>query len=96
LAQKEGAGATHLGPLGLFGILVTLGLFFYELRRLKLCGKLITTGEKLELELHLEHNQFQSKPEAKVFGIIGAEAAGYTVYLSVLLGWIYVAWVGFK
>jgi len=96
LAQSQGNFAAYLGPIGLFGVLVTLGLFFYELRGLKLCGKLIKTGEKLEIELGLDYGQFKSKPEEKIFGVIGAEAAGYTVYLSVLLGWIYVACVGFK
>jgi hypothetical protein len=95
LAQSQGNGniAAYLGPIGLFGVLVTLGLFFYELRGLDICGKLIKAGENLENELKLDYGQFKSKLEENV---IGAEAAGYTVYLSVLLGWIYVAYVGFN
>jgi hypothetical protein len=93
---KDDVGSKRLLSSDALGVLVTLGLLFYELRGLELCGKLIRTGEKLEIELKLDYGQFKSKPEEKIFGMIGAEAAAYTVYLSVLLGWIYIAWVGFK
>lgn len=39
--QSQPDVAPYLGPIGLLGIGVTLGLFFYELRGLKLCGKFI-------------------------------------------------------
>ena len=91
--QSQVIDAVYLGPIGLFGVGVTLGLFFYELRGLKLCGKFIKTGKNLETDLELSHGQFMSNPEGH---IIGAAAAGWTIYLSVLFGWIYIAYVGFK
>ena len=95
LANKD-TFATYLGPIGLFGLIVTIGLLFYELRGLNQCGKLIEEGKQLEKDLYLEHGLFLVKPEEKVFGFIGATAAGLTVYLSVILGWVYVAFVGYK
>ncbi len=47
LANKDMV-ARHLGPIGLFGVLVTLGLFCYELRGLQRCGKLLDVGLRLE------------------------------------------------
>jgi len=87
--------AKHLGPIGTFGVLVTLGLFCYEVRGLQRCGKLVRTGTQLETELRLQHGQFLARIEEKALGFIGATAAGIVVYSSVLFGWIYVACVGF-
>jgi hypothetical protein len=95
LANKD-AVSQHLGPIGLFGVLVTLGLFFYEIRGLKRCGRLIDVGLKLENELSLTNGQFLSRLEARTAGFISASLAGTVVYLSVLLSWIYVAYVGFS
>lgn len=96
LLGKKDIVASHIGPIGLFGLAVTLGLFFYELRGIQRCGSLIKMGEKLEQDLHLTNAQFVGRPEKKVFGFIGATAAGWTVYVSVLIGWSYVTYVGFK
>ena len=96
LLTKKGIAADHLGPIGLFGLAVTLGLFFYELRGIQRCGCLIEMGENLERELKLKNAQFVGRPENKAFGFIGATAAGWTVYVAVLLGWTYVTYVGFK
>jgi hypothetical protein len=96
LLANQGVVAKHLGPIGLFGVLVTLGLFCYELRGLKRCGKILIVGRELEKELKLKHGQFLARLEDKVFGFISAITAGLIVYLSVLLGWIYVAYIGFS
>ena len=41
----------HLLPIGVFGVLVTLGLFIYELRGIQECNALITAARKLEESL---------------------------------------------
>lgn len=94
LANKD-TFVRYLGPIGVFGVLVTLGLFCYELRGLQRCGKLVDVGLQLEQELQLKHGQFLTGLEDKALGFIGATAAGLIVYLSVVLGWMYVASVGF-
>lgn len=88
----------HLLPIGLFGVLVTLGLLCFEARGLSNCGHLIEVGKKLEesLELDKGQRQFFALETKKWFGLSRASIAAYTVYLSVLIGWSYVAWVGFS
>jgi hypothetical protein len=64
--------AAYLGPIGLLGIGMTLGLFFYELRGLKLCTKFIEAGKDLESGLGLQIGQFKNNPEERFSDIIGA------------------------
>jgi len=45
--------ATYLSPIGIFGFLVTLGLFFYEFHGIKKCGQLIRRGALLERKLRI-------------------------------------------
>ena len=78
---------------GIFGVLVTLGLFFYELRGIQKCKSLIILGGKIESELKIELGQFKDRPR-RIAGFIGAETAGWVIYMAVLLAWLYVAWVG--
>ena len=79
--------------VGIFGVLVTLGLFFYELRGIQKCKSLIILGGKIESELKIELGQFRDRPR-RIAGFIGAETAGWVIYMAVLLAWLYVAWVG--
>ena len=85
--------SSHLSAVGIFGALVTLGLFFYELRGIQKCKRLITLGTKLESALQIEFGQFSDRPR-RILGFIGSETAGWVVYMTVLLGWLYVAFVG--
>jgi hypothetical protein len=85
--------SSHLLAVGAFGILVTLGLFFYELRGIQRCKYLVSIGAKLEGTLKIEWGQFKDRPR-RVHGFIGAEIAGWVIYIAVLLGWLYVAAVG--
>jgi hypothetical protein len=94
LGNKETV-KTYLGVIGLFGILVTFGLFCYEIRGLHRCARVVSAGKKLENELQLTNGQFSSGLENRALGFVGATAAGVIVYLSVLLSWVYVAYVGF-
>ena len=72
---------------------MTLGLFFYELRGIQKCKHLIILGGQLESALKIESGQFKDRPK-RIAGFIGAETAGWVVYITVLLGWLYVAWLG--
>ena len=45
--------SVYLGPIGLFGSVVTLGLFLYELSCLQKCQYLIGHGEEIEPFLSL-------------------------------------------
>lgn len=90
------AALPHLLPIGAFGVLVTLGLFLYELRGIQECRALIIAAMKLEQELlpKLWHcGAFNSKPAA-LFRIVGAAGAALVIYPAVVGAWVYVAGVG--
>src|SRR5690349_3479813 len=52
-ARAEGVRKEFFGPVGRFGILVTLGLLAYELFGIKKCHALIQTGQALEQKMNL-------------------------------------------
>jgi len=95
ISKDDSIDSSHLSAIGIFGVLVTLGLFFYELRGIQKCKSLITLGSKLESDLKIEVGQYKDRPR-RIAGFIGAETAGWVVYMSVLLGWLYVASVGVR
>ncbi len=95
ISKNYSTDSSHLLAVGVFGVLVTLGLFFYELRGIQKCKSLIILGGKLESELKIELGQFKDRPR-RVASFIGAETAGWVVYMAVLLGWLYVASVGIR
>ena len=88
----------HIGWVGVFGILTTLGLFFQELRGIQHCKALITTGKALEHTLELDsfptRGRFHARPNAR-FRVVGAEGAAWIIYPKVLAGWLLVALEGF-
>ena len=95
ISKNYSIDSSHLVAVGIFGVLVTLGLFFYELRGIQKCKSLIALGGKLESELKISLGQFSDRPR-RVAGFIGAETAGWIVYVSVILAWLYVVWVGIR
>jgi hypothetical protein len=85
----------HLLPIGTFGVLVTLGLFGYELRGIQECNALIRAAKKLEKELLPELSDFgpfKFRPNP-LFGV-GATGAALLIYPAVTGAWVYVAAVG--
>ena len=95
LAEKDTV-KEYLGPIGVFGAAVTLGLFVYELRGIQRCRALINAGKALETKMEIGDGQFGSRPKGRMGGLIGAETAGWIVYLTVLAAWCYLAIVGWK
>ena len=93
LAEKDTV-KDYLGPIGIFGAAVTLGLFVYELRGIQRCKALIDTGKNIEDRMGVQ-GQFGSRPKGSARGLISAETAGWIVYLTVLASWSYLAIVGF-
>lgn len=91
---KVDAFRQFLPAVGLFGIVVTLGLFVFELFGIKKCGALIEAGKRLEDRVN---GQFRARPDridrnGEVPPVAHNEplAAGI-VYPAVLAGWTYVA-----
>jgi hypothetical protein len=80
------------GPIGLFGLAVTLGLLFYEIHGIKKCAQLIIRGRAIEKELGCE-GQFATHPEYAI-GFVNEPVATALIYPAVMAAWTYVALCG--
>ena len=90
--KKRSFVMPFLGPIGLFGLTVTIGLLFYEIHGIKKCARLITRGIAIEQELGFE-GQFATHPEYAI-GFINEPVATALIYPAVLAAWTYVALCG--
>lgn len=70
-----------LGPIGLFGVAATVGLFMYEIRGIQRCHRLEQQAGVLERGLKLTPGeaQFMGDP-GRPLGIVGPPAAGLIIY----------------
>jgi len=87
----NGVAKQYIWPVGIFGFVVTLGLFFYELRGIQQCNRLIAVGERIEYLLTID-GQFNRRinPPSR---IISHTFAARVIYPAVLAAWIYLALV---
>lgn len=89
--KKIEAIEKHLPYVGLFGFVVTLGLFFFELHGILKCTHLIKAGTKLEEALGIKENgQFVERPLG-FLGFINEPFAAGVIYPAVLAAWAYMA-----
>jgi hypothetical protein len=91
LITNKDCANPFLGPIGAFGFVITLGLFFYELHGIKKCGHLIDTGKEMEADMGI-YGQFRSRPE-HVAGFINEPFAASVIYPAVLAAWTFLALV---
>ena len=93
----------YLVAIGVFGILVTLGLFLHELQGIHECGGLITLGRSLDEKMGLPKGQFfllddyfhpKSRLKRFVNNFKGPVGAAYIIYPSVGFAWLFVAALG--
>ena len=87
--KKRSFVMPFLGPIGLFGLAVTIGLLCYEIHGIKKCLRLIVRGEEIELELGSK-GQFAVRPEYAI-GFINEPVATAMIYPAVVAAWTYVA-----
>lgn len=76
-------------PVGIFGFLITLGLYCYEIYGIRKCGALIDAGKKIEVSMNIEDGQFKQRPREVVCFINEPFAAGI-IYAAVLAAWTYI------
>ena len=88
--EKIDLAQSYLGPVGVFGFVITLGLFFYEFYGIKKCGALIEAGKQLEKALKIRKGQFIKRPPGVLYFINEPFAAG-VIYPAVLAAWTFVA-----
>ena len=80
-----------LKPIGLFGFVVTLGLFFYELYGIKKCACIIEVGKDLEVNLlKVSKGQFATRPHGVAL-LINEPFAASLIYPAVLAAWTFLA-----
>ena len=93
---QAGRIAPYLPAVGLFGFVVTLGLFLFELHGTLKCSHLIKAGAKLEEDLgfNKKDGQFIYRPLGIIYFINEPIAAGI-IYPAVLAAWGFLA-VDFK
>lgn len=95
LADKDTV-KDFLGPIGIFGALITLGLFIYEVRGIQKCNVLIDRGKAVETAMKVKEGPFSSHPKGHLYGLISAVTAACIVYLTIFAAWCYLAIVGFQ
>lgn len=94
--QPGDAELPHLLPIGVFGVLITLGLFFYELRGIQKCNGLIKIAKRIENRLTPAFKclgAFNFRLNAVFGGLVGATGAALVIYPTVIGAWVYVAGV---
>jgi len=88
--EKSKVAKPFLEPLGLFGFVVTLGLFFYEIYGIRKCHALIEAGKQIECSMGINDGQFMRRPR-NVLYIINEVFATGVIYPAVLASWMFLA-----
>jgi hypothetical protein len=93
---QEQKDERFLGPIGIFGVIVTLGLFAYEIRGMQRCQMLEEQGKCLEKEMKLGNLGPFHGPDRWLGNMLGAPAAGLIIYVATATAWICLAAFGFS
>jgi hypothetical protein len=88
----------HIDPsllvaIGVFGVVVTFGLFLYELRGVQDCVLLRGRAAALEekMDIPVEMSQFRGRKRGMLGGLVDEIGAGLVVYPAVMAAWAFVA-----
>ena len=89
---------TDTGPTltaaGVFGFVVTFGLFMYELRGIEDCVMLRARAEFMEdrwLHVAPAGGHYRCRIPGRLHGLVSELGAGWIVYTAVMTSWLYVA-----
>lgn len=90
--RADGFAREFLFPVGIFGLVVTLGLLSYEIYGIAKCHALINAGTNMEasLDLRAGQGQFQNRPRG-VLGHINEPFAAAIIYPVAMAAWTYLA-----
>jgi hypothetical protein len=99
--RAEDVRREFFGPVGTFGIVITLGLLAYELFGIKKCHALIQAGKDLEEKMdlpvdgrlhhvHKPAGQFIRRPN-NLLWVVNEPFAAALIYPAVLAAWTYLA-----
>lgn len=84
----NGVPKQSIGAVGVLGFFVTLGLFFYELRGIQQCNRLIEVGKSIEECLNIR-GQFLHSIDPPRY-IISHTFAARVIYPAVLAAWAFL------
>jgi hypothetical protein len=76
-------------PAGVFGMVATLSLHFYELHGIEKCAHYIHRGEQLENDLGVR-GSFTSRPH-HIFGVVSELLPSALIYPASFTGWLFLA-----
>jgi hypothetical protein len=101
---QEQVARPYLTAIGILGVLVTIGLFLYELRGIDHCRNLIKVGRCLEEEMGFTDGQFIGEDKyyrpggrwwvKPIHNFKGPPGAAWIIYPSVGIAWLFVAVLG--
>jgi hypothetical protein len=87
----------HMSAAGIFGALVTLGLYVHEITNIRWCGVLWNQGSMLEQKMFGKEapslGLFHGHPKT-VSGFVSTRAAALVIFPATLGAWAYVAVTG--
>lgn len=94
--SKDDVNQGLLWLVSLFGAVVTLGLFRWELRNIQNCKWLASRAVEMERnEFGVTSGQFSGRDEApRLFGFrVGKTGAEKIIYIATTLSWLALPWV---
>jgi hypothetical protein len=77
-------------PVGAFALLVTVGLFIYELHGISKCHFWIEAGKRVETDMNLKVGLFTNRSKY-AWGKLNELHAAAIIYPAVMAAWTYVA-----
>jgi hypothetical protein len=89
LLGGDGVSGDVAVPVGLFGMVATLSLYFYELHGVEKCAHFIHRGEELERQMKVR-GSFRNRPPA-IFGVVSELLPSMIIYPASFAGWVFVA-----
>jgi hypothetical protein len=76
-------------PVGVFGMIATASLYFYELHGVEKCAHYIHRGVQLEDELNVP-GAFTNRPH-QIFGVVSELLPAAIIYPASFAGWLFLA-----
>jgi hypothetical protein len=89
LLGGDGVSGDVAVPVGLFGMVATLSLYFYELHGVEKCAHFIHWGAELERQMGVR-GSFRNRPHA-IFGVVSELLPSMIIYPASFAGWVFVA-----
>lgn len=91
LLGGHGVSAAIDVPVGLFGMVATISLYFYELHGIEKCAHYIDAGAKLEEDFKVR-GSFTNRPHGIFGGVIVSELLpAALIYPASFTGWLFLA-----